>query len=92
VTPTLSEALALTVTFPETAAPLAGDVMLTLGAVVSGGGPFDTVTVTGSAFQRAPRMSCATARRECEPFATVLLSHATAYGDDESEPMKLPSA
>src|SRR5437763_8532529 len=34
-TPTLSEALAVTVTVPFTGAPLVGAVMLTLGAVVS---------------------------------------------------------
>src|SRR5207247_2198184 len=41
-TPTLSEAVAVTDTGPETVAPLAGAVMLTVGGVVS----FDTVTVT----------------------------------------------
>ena len=45
-TPTLSEAEALTVVVPETVAPEAGEVMLTDGGVVSGGGAFDTVTVT----------------------------------------------
>src|SRR5439155_10946804 len=35
-TPTLSEALAETVTVPETVAPEVGNVMLTVGAVVSG--------------------------------------------------------
>ena len=47
-TPTLSEALAVTVMVPETVEPDEGDVMLTVGGVVSGGGPLDTVTVTGS--------------------------------------------
>src|SRR5579862_8493922 len=37
-TPTLSAALALTVTVPLTEAPLAGAVMDTVGAVVSGAG------------------------------------------------------
>jgi hypothetical protein len=37
-TPTLSEASAVTVIVPETVAPDAGDVMLTVGAVVSLGG------------------------------------------------------
>ena len=53
-TPTLSEALALNVTVPDIVAPFAGDVMLTVGGVVSAGGGggggavLDTVTVTGS--------------------------------------------
>src|SRR6266853_1869126 len=48
-TPTLSEAPAVTVTVPDTVWPLPGEVMLTLGGVVSGGGgggALDTVTVT----------------------------------------------
>jgi len=40
----LSLAVALTVVVPDTVAPFAGELMLTLGAVVSA---FDTVTVTG---------------------------------------------
>jgi hypothetical protein len=43
----LSEALALTLIVPDTVAPEAGEVMLTVGGVVSGGGAFETVTVTG---------------------------------------------
>jgi hypothetical protein len=49
-TPTLSEALAVTLVVPETVAPEAGAVILTVGGVVSGGGgggALDTVTVTG---------------------------------------------
>src|SRR5438093_13132205 len=42
-TPTLSEALALTVVAPPTVDPAVGAVMLTVGAVVS----LNTVTVTG---------------------------------------------
>src|SRR5438128_2573398 len=38
-TPTLSEARALTVMVAETGEPDEGDVMLTVGGVVSGGGP-----------------------------------------------------
>src|SRR5436309_539311 len=45
-TPTLSEALALTAVVPDTVAPPAGEVMLTVGGVVSGGGALETVTVT----------------------------------------------
>ena len=50
-TPTLSEALAVTLVVPETVAPEAGAVMLTEGGVVSGGGgggALFTVTVTGA--------------------------------------------
>ena len=35
VTPALSDALALTVTFPETVAPASGAVMVTAGGAVS---------------------------------------------------------
>ena len=49
-TPTLSEALAVTVIVPETLAPKAGEVMLTDGAVVS----LKTVTVTGSDVHNTP--------------------------------------
>src|SRR6266436_2656665 len=38
-TPTLSEAVAVTVTTPDTVAPELGAVMLTVGGVVSGGDP-----------------------------------------------------
>ena len=41
-TPTLSDALALTVTLPETVALLAGAVIETVGGVVSGGGGLAT--------------------------------------------------
>src|SRR5439155_27238 len=44
-TPTLSEAVAVTATGPETVAPLAGAVMLMVGGVVSA---FATVTVTAA--------------------------------------------
>ena len=44
VTPTLSEAVAASGTLPETVAPSAGEVIETVGAVVSGGA--GTVTVT----------------------------------------------
>ncbi len=45
MTPTLSLAFAAIVTVPETL-PAAGEVMLTEGGVVSGGGALDTFTVT----------------------------------------------
>jgi len=56
-TPTLSEALAVIFTVPRTVAPSLGEVMLTVGGVVSpegggggggGGGALATVTVTGA--------------------------------------------
>ena len=50
-TPTSSEALAVTDTVPNTVWPLLGEVMLTVGGVVSGGGgggALATVTVTGA--------------------------------------------
>src|SRR6266853_2528230 len=53
-TPTLSEALAVTVPVPFTVAPSFGAVILTVGGVVSpeggggGGGALETVTVTGA--------------------------------------------
>ena len=36
----------ITLTVPETVSPLAGDVRLTVGGVVSEGEPFETVSVT----------------------------------------------
>ena len=58
-TPTLSEALAETVTVPATVAPVAGAVIETVGGVVS----FITVTLTGAAVPRFPAASRATAVR-----------------------------
>jgi hypothetical protein len=72
-TPTLSEAEALTVVVPETVAPEAGEVMLTDGGVVSGGGAFDTVTVTAADILVLPAPSRALAVSECEPLATVVV-------------------
>src|SRR2546422_965629 len=59
-TPTLSEALAVTLIVPETVAPETGEVMLTVGDVVS----FDTVTVTGAEVVRLPAASRATSSEE----------------------------
>jgi len=60
VTPTLSDALAETVTVePETVEPFEGAVMVTVGAVVSRGTVTDTLTVAVDDF--APRLSVATA-------------------------------
>src|SRR5205814_221915 len=79
-TPTLSEAFAATVIVPETVAPLAGELMLTVGGVVSGGGPFETLTVTGAEVVRLPAASRATAVKVCEPLLAVVVSTDTEYG------------
>ena len=92
-TPTLSEALAVTVTVPETVDPDEGDVMLTVGGVVSGGGPLDTVTVTESEVHRTPSRSRATALRVWEPLPVLVVSQETAYGDEvSSAPRLAPSS
>src|SRR5439155_14824448 len=64
-TPTLSEAVAVTLTVPETVSPLAGDVRLTVGGVVSGRreGSLKTVTVTVADVVVLPSASRATAVR-----------------------------
>src|SRR5882724_1128295 len=73
-TPTLSDAVALTVVVPDTVAPFPGELMLTLGAVVSA---FDTVTVTADEVLRLPAASRATAVNVCEPFPAVVVFHDT---------------
>src|SRR5918996_428498 len=72
--PTLSEALAVTVTVFDTVAPDEGDVIKTVGEVIS----LNTVTVTGSEVHRTPSRSRATAVRTCEPLAVVIVFQATA--------------
>src|SRR5882724_10941315 len=67
-TPTLSAALAASVTVPLTVAPFAGAVMPTVGGVVSGGGPLFTVTVTALEVVALPAASRATAVMLCEPL------------------------
>src|SRR5204862_6057358 len=79
-TPTLSEAFAVTGIVPETVAPLAGELMLTVGGVVSGGGPFETLTVTGAEVVRLPAASRAIAVKVCEPLLAVVVSTDTEYG------------
>src|SRR5207302_6850185 len=83
-TPTSSEALAVTDTVPNTVWPLLGEVMLTVGGVVSGGGgggALDTVTVTGAETGlRLPAASRATAVRVCAPSLTVVVLQETEYG------------
>jgi len=79
-TPTLSEALAVTVTVADTVWPLLGEVMLTVGGVVSEGGAFATVTVTGAEVVRLPAASRAMAVMVCEPFAAPVVFQETEYG------------
>jgi hypothetical protein len=88
----LSEAEALTVVVPETVAPEAGEVMLTVGGVVSGGGAFDTVTVTAAEVVELPAASRALAVRECEPLVAVVVFHEVEYGEVvSSAPSAVPS-
>jgi hypothetical protein len=75
VTPTLSEALAETVIVPETVAPALGEVMLTVGAVVSGGAPFETVTEEDVLL--LPAASRAMAVRVWDPLLVEVVSHET---------------
>src|SRR5258708_7076427 len=63
-TPTLSDALAPTVVVPDTVAPAAGAVMLTVGGVVS----LKTVTVAAAAVAVLPAPSRATAVTVCGPL------------------------
>src|SRR5712691_7161144 len=74
-TPTLSEALAVTLIVPETVAPEAGEVMLTVGAVVS----LNTVTVTGAEVLRLPAVSCAMAVMVWEPLLAPVVFQAIEY-------------
>src|SRR5207245_2084060 len=87
-TPISSAAFADTVIVPETVAPLAGEVMLTVGAVVS----LATVIVTGAEVVRLPAASRATAARVCGPLPSVLASIEIEYGAAvSSAPMLAPS-
>src|SRR5437879_2641872 len=75
-TPTLSEALAVTLVVPPTVAPETGEVMLTVGGVVS----LNTVTVTAAEVVRLPAASRATAVSVCEPLLAVVVFHDIEYG------------
>src|SRR5437773_3828347 len=70
-TPTLSEALAVTVTVLLTVAPAAGAVMLAVGGVLS----LKTVTVTAADVILLPAASRATAVRVCDALLAVRVSH-----------------
>ena len=73
-TPTLSVAVAVRVTVPDTVASLAGAVTLTVGAVVSA---LLTVTVTAAEVVVLPAASRATAVSVWGPLAAVVVSHDT---------------
>src|SRR5437773_1118566 len=77
-TPTLSEALAVTLVVPPTVAPETGEVMLTVGGVVS----LNTVTVTAAEVVRLPAASRATAVSVCEPLLAVVVFQETEYLHD----------
>ena len=70
-TPTLSEAVAATVMFPDTVAPPTGEVIVTVGGVAS---VFDTVTETPADVTALPAASRATAVSVCEPSATPVVA------------------
>src|SRR5262249_32931542 len=78
-TPTLSEALAVTATVPETVAPFAGAGRVTEGGGVSGGGALLTVTVTDAELL-IPAASRAVAESVCVPLATAAVFHETENG------------
>src|SRR3954469_9733294 len=73
-TPTLSDALAVTLTEPLTNVPAAGAVMAAVGAVLS------TVTVTPAEVVVLPAASRATAVRGCGPSAAAVVSQEAEYG------------
>jgi hypothetical protein len=82
-TPTLSAALAVTGTVPDIVSPSRGDVILTVGGVVSGGGggALATVTVTGAETGlRLPAASRATAVTVCDPLLAEVVFQETEYG------------
>src|SRR5207253_1723480 len=76
-TPTLSAALAETVTAPATVAPAAGAVIDTVGGVVSGT-ELVTVTLTAAAVAVLPAASRATAVTLCVPLLAVVVFQKTA--------------
>src|SRR5437660_11036959 len=73
-TPTLSEALAVTLVVPPTVAPETGEVMLTVGGVVS----WSTGTVAGAGVERVAAAPGATAGGAWEPLVAVAGCRATA--------------
>src|SRR5439155_461437 len=88
-TPTLSAALAVIVTVAGTVWPFAGELMLTVGGVVSGGGALATVTVTGAEVVALPAALRASAVRVCEPLAAPVVFQEIEYGAVVSSAPKL---
>ena len=89
-TPTLSLAVAVTVTEPDTVDPLAGAEIATVGSVVSA---LLTVTATAGETSRC-RQRRAPPRSACEePFVADDVFHTTLYGDVVSgAPRSAPSS
>ncbi len=82
----------MTGTVPETVAPEEGEVMPTVGGVVSGGGAFEAVTVTGAEVVELPAASRARAASVWEPFPAVVVFQETEYGaETSSAPRAEPS-
>src|SRR2546430_2829543 len=82
-TPTLSEAVALSVTVADTVAPFKGAVMFTAGGVVSGGGgggAFAAVTVTRAEVGPVPPTSRPTALIEFVSLPAPVVFQEIQYG------------
>ena len=92
MTPTASDAEAVTATVPATCAPPAGEVMLTVGAVVSAAAASDpTITVTGAEVPTFPAASRPSARSVCDPSPASFEFQRTLYGAFVSVPITVPS-
>src|SRR5436190_2007738 len=70
---------------PPRVAPETGEVMLTVGGVVS----LNTVTVTAAEVVRLPAASRATAVSVCEPLLAVVVFQETEYGAAASSTPRL---
>jgi hypothetical protein len=81
--------LAATVTVADTVAPFVGEVIPTVGGAVSGGGAFDTVTVTGAEILELPAASRATAVMLCAPLLAIAVFQEAEYGAVVSSAPKL---
>src|SRR5438093_12341220 len=79
-TPTSSEAPAVTVMAPETVEPDEGEVMLTVGGVVSGRGVIGTVTKTERELGRLPAASGGRGARVWDPLVAEVGSKRAARG------------
>src|SRR5687768_6719090 len=87
VTAVSSSALAVKVIVPDTVSPEAGELMLTVGGVLS----LATVTVTGADVVRLPAASRATAVMVCEPLVALFVFQVTEYGAVVTSVPALPS-